>query len=462
MTVIGVMPPKFGFPIREVLWVPLRWIRWRPRGAEAAIPGDRPAQAGRIGAGGDHGSRQSPHNSNAIFPPPMPASRRRHRLSRDDPRPRDLRDAHDDARGGNRRPAHRVRQRVEPAGRASVAAAQGSGRAHGARRRAAGSSASISPRCWCWPRPAPPSAFCSAPSGCAGSSATLSVNPAAVLDHVRARSPDHALRPRADRDLEPGCRTCPRCSRPVSTPARPEGRQPVVDQRLVRPLQRRARRRRARGVVRAADCRRPDDQERGAAAHRADAVRHRERADRARRSAAQRLSGFRGEHPLLRAAAHAAARFRVSRRPRCRMGCLRPATAPFPCSCRARPTRSRATIRWRAKASSPRVLRDVPDEAHERPRVHDQRYRASQPVAIVNESFARLHFPGGTGGPAVQAHPSRQQGAVADGRGPGAGPADGRHRQQRREPGRLLHPDRAERRRQRRAHRRPRAAMPCR
>ena len=24
LTVIGVMPPKFGFPIRKVLWVPLR------------------------------------------------------------------------------------------------------------------------------------------------------------------------------------------------------------------------------------------------------------------------------------------------------------------------------------------------------------------------------------------------------------------------------------------------------
>ena len=36
MTVIGVMPPKFGFPIREVLWCRCAWIRWRPRAAMGA------------------------------------------------------------------------------------------------------------------------------------------------------------------------------------------------------------------------------------------------------------------------------------------------------------------------------------------------------------------------------------------------------------------------------------------
>ena len=46
---------------------------------------------------------------------------------------------------------------------------------------------------------------------------------------------------------------------------------------------------------------------------------------------------------------------------------------------------------------------------------------------------------------------------MADDRRRRAGPAHGRHRQQQREPGRLLHPDRAERRRQRRSHRRPHA-----
>ena len=96
---------------------------------------------------------------------------------------------------------------------------------------------------------------------------TLVGQPTTVLDHVRARSPDHAVRPGADRDLEPGRRRTARA--PVGARRRrhgAQGRQPVVDERLVRPLQRRARRRRAGGVVRAADRRRPDDQERGAAA----------------------------------------------------------------------------------------------------------------------------------------------------------------------------------------------------
>ena len=74
-----------------------------------------------------------------------------------------------------------------------------------------------------------------------------------------------------------------------------------------RPVQQRAGRRGAGGVVRAADRRRPDDQERGPAEERADAVRDREHSHGARRSAAQRLSRLGREHPLLRAAAAAAA-----------------------------------------------------------------------------------------------------------------------------------------------------------
>ena len=79
----------------------------------------------------------------------------------------------------------------------------------------------------------------------------------------------------------------------------------------------------------------------------------------------------------------------------------------------------------------------------------------SQPVAIVNASFARAHFPNldALGRQFKRIRPGLE-GAVADDRRRGAGPADGRHRQQQREPGGLLHSDRAERRRQRRPHRR--------
>jgi len=44
-------------------------------------------------------------------------------------------------------------------------------------------------------------------------------------------------------------------------------------------------------------------------------------------------------------------RFRESKPPHCRTVCLRRATAPFPCRSRARPTRSSPTIHWRVKVS---------------------------------------------------------------------------------------------------------------
>ena len=213
--------------------------------------------------------------------------------------------------------------------------------------------------------------------------------------------------------------------------------------------------------MRAADRRRPDDQERRAAADGADAVCDRERADGARRSAARRLSGFRGQHPLLRAAAaaapggagrrggHAVGRTACGRK-RQHSGADR----------RARPTRSESDYPLaREGIVTPGYFETFQTHGHRRPRVHHQRHRGrpagrdrqrvvragcTSPAWIrVGRQFKRIR-PG-------------QQGAVADGRRPGAGSADGGHRQQRREPGRLLHPDRAERRRQRRPHRGPHA-----
>jgi hypothetical protein len=59
-TVIGVMPPKFAFPIREALWTPLSIDPLaQPRGEDRNISG-RAAEAGRErveGQGAGHGNR---------------------------------------------------------------------------------------------------------------------------------------------------------------------------------------------------------------------------------------------------------------------------------------------------------------------------------------------------------------------------------------------------------------------
>ena len=108
------------------------------------------------------------------------------------------------------------------------------------------------------------------------------------------------------------------------------------------------------------------------------------------------------------------------------------------------------------------VLRDVPDDGRRAaassipataPRV--SRSRSSTTRSRARTSPARIRSDGSSGASV----PARR--TLADRRRPGAGPADGGHRQQRREPGRLLHPDRAERCRQRRPDRGPhRVATP--
>ena len=114
-----------------------------------------------------------------------------------------------------------------------------------------------------------------------------------------------------------------------------------------------------------------------------------------------------------------------------------------------------ATIRWRAKASSRPATSTRSRRRSSRGRefTTGRRRRRVQPVAIINESFARLHFPGHRSvGRQLQAHPPGAKEPWLTDRRRRAGPDDGRHRQQQRQPGRLLHPDRAERCRQRRPH----------
>ena len=138
----------------------------------------------------------------------------------------------------------------------------------------------------------------------------------------------------------------------------------------------------------------------------ADAVRDRERADRARRSA---------RAPTIpippRASASSSSccrgcgRCRASRRRRSRTVCRRQATAASRCRSKARPTRRTATTRSRARASSrPATSRRSRRRSRADASSRTSDTAAGQPVAIVNESFARAHFPGaGSGRPPDQA-----------------------------------------------------------
>ena len=163
-TVIGVMPARFAFPIREALWVPLGG---RSAG-HAAWPGARLPVLARLKRG--RASRQarprlcrrSRRSSNrSSRQANRERRRRRHALRQDRAPAGDLWPALHDAGGGHRRAADRLRQRLEPAGGAGVPApARGRG-PDGARRAAAGaSSASTSPKCSCSPSPAVRSAYC--------------------------------------------------------------------------------------------------------------------------------------------------------------------------------------------------------------------------------------------------------------------------------------------------------------
>ena len=173
------------------------------------------------------------------------------------------------------------------------------------------------------------------------------------------------------------------------------------------------------------------------------------------------LSGLGGEHPLLRAAAAAAAGG-ARRRGGDAVG--RPAGGRqrrrFRCRSKARRTRRTATIRSRARASSPPGY----FETFQTPLVSGREFTpadtsASQPVAIVNESFARdalsrTWTPSAIRSSAIR--PASQEpwltivGVVPDLLMEGIGNNNA-------SPVGYYIPDRAERRRQRRAHRRAHA-----
>ena len=463
-TVIGVMPPKFAFPIRESLWTPLSIDPLASRGARDPIyqviarlkPGVSVAQ------GQGAGRRPSPRSSNGVPGDEPRRRRRRDALREDRARSGDLRPALHDARRRHRRAADRVRQRVEPAGRRAR-------RCGGARWRCAWRSAPARSRvvrqhltevARARDRRRRHSASCSASSACAGSPQALSVNPPPFWITFELDYRVHALRAAASscwRALFAGTLPALHAAR-VSAGAALKDDSRSSDEREPRPIQQRPRRRGAGRVVRPADCRRPDDQERRAAEERADAVRDRERADRARRSAARPLSGLgRRASASSSSCCPGCRRCRASRRRRCRTACRRPATARSPVQIegKAYPHDSDSPLA-REGIVTAGLLRHVPDAASLSGREFTPAdAAASQPVAIVNESFARTHFPErGCRRPPDEARsgPASQEPWLTD-RRRRAGSAHGRHRQQQREPDRLLHSDRAERRRQRRAHR---------
>ena len=166
------MPPKFAFPIREALWTPLSIDPLAtPRGQGPIYqviarlkPGVSLAQAkAQASAIASQLEREFPDTNRGVGADVMP-------YAHDRARPGDLRAALHDARRRHRRAADRVRERVEPARRARVAAPARGGGAHGARRRRdTASCASTSPRCSCSRPSAAASASCSASSACAGS-----------------------------------------------------------------------------------------------------------------------------------------------------------------------------------------------------------------------------------------------------------------------------------------------------
>ena len=276
---------------------------------------------------------------------------------------------------------------------------------------AAASCASTSPKCSCWPRPAARIGILLSIFGMRWFTQALSVNPPPFwitfeLDYrvmLFVARPDRARQPVRRR----AARRCTRRASSAGAALKDDSRSSTSAR--LGTIQQRARRRRAGGVVRAADCRRPDDQERRAAEERADAVRDRERADRAGRSAARDLSRLRGEHPLLRAAAAAAAGgagrrggdavgWTAGRRQRLDPGADRRqgVSAGQRLSARARRHRHR------------RLLRDVPDEGAERPRIHAGRHRG-QPAGRDRQRVVRADALSGhrPARPPDQAHPAR-------------------------------------------------------
>ena len=148
-----------------------------------------------------------------------------------------------------------------------------------------------------------------------------------------------------------------------------------------------------RRLVRVADCRWPDDQERRAAEERADAVCDREGSHRAGRSAdGATIPTPRRAFVSSNAAADVAGAFRASRRRRCRTACRRPATVRSLCRLKARLTR-RHRIPARARGDRDgRLFRHFPGEGDKRTRVHRRRTRprASRWRSSTNRSRGRI------------------------------------------------------------------------
>ena len=240
-TVIGVMPPRFAFPILEQLWVPLRVDAL----ATSRADGPRYRVAGLLkdGVSADEAAVQLSAVATQLAQE-FPETNRGvgvavRALHRGGARHRDLRAALHDARRRHRRADDRVRERVEPADRPRVAPPARGRRAHGARRgarpdhppapdRGAGAGDRRRRR----RRAAERRRHAVVHPGGVG-------EPAAVLDHLRARSPDPAVRRRPDSAVVPVR------GRPAGAAGGAgdggdgaEGRQPLVDERPPRTVQR--------------------------------------------------------------------------------------------------------------------------------------------------------------------------------------------------------------------------------
>ena len=396
-TVIGVMPENFAFPIREAAWIPLSIDPLaKPRG-RAVLPDDRASEAGRDTVGGKSSGRYDRIAAGGRFPgDESRRGRRRDAVREDRARPGDLRAALHDARRRHRRAADRVRERVEPARRARVAAAAREVAVRMALgRRAHAWCGSTSRKSSCWPPSAARIGIVLSIFGMRWFTQALSVNPPPFwitfeLDYrvmlfvlglivlaslfAGALPALHAARVSAGAVLKDDSRSSTSASLGRFSSVLVVAELAVSCGLLI------AAGLMIKSVVQLKNVKMPFAIENILTA-RVDLPR-----DTYPDSPAS-IRFFEQLLPRLQAVPGVEAATLSDGLPAAGNGSI-----PVQIEGKAYPKAQRLSARARGHRDR-RLLRHVPDEGAERPRVHARRRGHSQPVAIINASFARTHFP---------------------------------------------------------------------